>query len=97
MEIESYDDLETKAGLASDAVVTHGEMMQVYETFRQANDERLAAIERHSADVLHDDKVERLSARIDELSLKQARPAFARDDKSAQTHGAREHKRAFDA
>jgi HK97 family phage major capsid protein len=97
MDIESYDDLETKAGLPPDAVVTHGEMMQIYETFRQANDERLAALERHSADVLHDEKVERLSARIDELTLKQARPAFARDDKSVPTQGAGEHKSAFDA
>ena len=47
MDIES-NELETKAGIpaapAADAVVTHGEMMRVFKSFKEANDERLDAI-----------------------------------------------------
>jgi HK97 family phage major capsid protein len=71
--------------------------MRTFEDFRQANDERVAALERRSADVLHDEKVERLNARLDELTLKNARPVFASERSAAQTQGAREHKAAFDA
>jgi HK97 family phage major capsid protein len=93
---------ESKAGISGgDRLATHDEMMHVFEEFRQANDERLAALERHGGDVVSEEKVDRINAelsrRIDELSLKQARPTFAREDKSVQTHGAREHKSAFDA
>ena len=35
-------DLETKAGIPHDAVVTHGELMRAFEAFKETNDERLA-------------------------------------------------------
>ncbi|MEA2990506.1 MAG: hypothetical protein QOG83_3217, partial [Alphaproteobacteria bacterium] len=100
MEFDS-NDLETKAGIPHEAVVTHGEMMRAFEALKQANDENLAALERRSADPLLDEKVERINAdltrRIDELTLKNARPVFAREGWPAQLPGAREHKMAFDA
>ncbi|MEA2907242.1 MAG: hypothetical protein QOI12_4629 [Alphaproteobacteria bacterium] len=100
MEFDS-NDLETKAGIPHEAVVTHGEMMRAFEALKQANDENLAALERRSADPLLDEKVERINAdltrRIDELTLKNARPVFAREGWAAQLPGAREHKMAFDA
>ena len=73
--------------------------MRVYEHFRQANDERIAAIERRSADPLLEDKVNRintdLTRRLDELTLKNARPALERNDRAVST-SQREHKSAFD-
>jgi HK97 family phage major capsid protein len=72
-------------------------MIRTFADFRAANDERLAAIERRAADVLHDDKVERLNARLDALALKHARPALAGERAGvAATHDMREHKMAFD-
>jgi HK97 family phage major capsid protein len=92
---------EIKAGIGGDG--GHDEMMRVFEAFKASNDERLAAIERHSADVLLDQKVDRINAaldaqarRLDELALKSARPALGRDG-IAPALQAREHKSAFDA
>ena len=100
--------LETKAGFASghqlqEAHVTHADMMRTFEAFKAANDERLAAIERRAADVLHEEKVAQIDAaleaqtrRLDELSLKSARPILGLEtgERSAST---REHKTAFEA
>ena len=72
---------ETKAGFVPDAPmthapVTHAEMMRTFDAFKAANDERIDAVERKAADVLHDDKVARIDAvldaqvrRLDELTL----------------------------
>ena len=91
----AHHDLETKAGFApdnplQDAHVTHAEMMRTFDAFKAANDERIASIERRSADVLHDDKVARIDAaldaqtrRLDELTLKSARPASGPRDRHA--------------
>ena len=42
MDIDTHDELETKAGIPSDAVVTHAELMRAFEEFKQTNDQRLA-------------------------------------------------------
>jgi HK97 family phage major capsid protein len=89
---------ESKSGIADgERLVTHDELLRTVAEFRAANDERLAAIERRSADALHDEKVARLNARVDELTLKSARPVFASERTPAQAAGTREHKAAFDA
>ncbi|MGQ0485726.1 MAG: phage major capsid protein [Hyphomicrobiales bacterium] len=83
--------------------VAFGDFMQAFEAFKDANDERLAEIEkRMSADVLTVEKVERIDkaldrtkARLDELTLKAKRPKLAGDDEAAPQ--AREHKQAFEA
>jgi HK97 family phage major capsid protein len=102
MDLDTHDHLETKAGLPPDAVVTHTEMMRAFDAFREANDERLSQIERKRADVLSEDKVARINAvieahqrRLDELTLKGARPALGTG--AVQTQAAREHKAAFEA
>ena len=92
---------ETKAGIGH-AAVSHDDVMRLFEEFKSANDERLDQIERRSADVVTEDKVERVNAaltrRLDELALKSARPslAAARDTK-ALGHDTTEHKVAFES
>ncbi len=102
MNLDTENHLETKAGFPPDAVVTHSELMRAFEAFKDSNDARLAAVERRSADILFDEKVERISAaidahqrKLDELTLKGARPALGAG--GTQTHAAREHKSAFEA
>ena len=34
MDIDTHNELETKAGIPLDAVVTHGEMMRAFEAFK---------------------------------------------------------------
>jgi HK97 family phage major capsid protein len=103
MDIDTPEHLETKAGIPHDAVVTHGELMRAFEAFKEANDERLAALERRAGDVLLEEKVARISAAldahqrfIDETSLKAARPALDRGDR-ATSLVQREHKMAFES
>ena len=102
MDLDTHDHLETKAGFPPDAAVTHAEMMRAFDAFRDANDERLAQIERKRADVLLDDKVARINSvidahqrRLDDLTLRGARPALG--PSGTQTHDAREHKAAFES
>lgn len=61
---------ETKMAKADTA-----EMMAVFEAYRQANDARLAEIEKKgTADPLSDEKLARIDRRLEALSLKMARP-----------------------
>jgi HK97 family phage major capsid protein len=83
--------------------VAFGDMMQAFEAFRQANDERMAEIEaKLSADVVTSEKVDRINravdeakARLDELTLKARRPQLSSETAAAPV--AREHKQAFEA
>jgi HK97 family phage major capsid protein len=100
---------ETKAGapgysLSAEGATGYGELMRAFEAFKAANDERLALIERRAADVVVEEKVERINAaldaqqrRLDALTLKAARPALAPERGGEQSHQAREHKAAFEA
>lgn len=61
---------ETKMAKAETA-----EMMVVFEAYRQANDARLAEIEKKgAADPLSDEKLARIDRRLEALSVKMARP-----------------------
>ena len=93
---------EQKAGIPalSDA---HDTLMRSFEEFKAANDERLDALARRG-DVLIEEKVDRINSaldaqmrRIDELTLRQARPALGVDNKSAPSLFSREHKQAFES
>ncbi len=83
--------------------VAFGDMMQAFEAFREANDERLAEIEaKLSADVVTSEKVERINravdeakARLDELTLKSRRPQLSAE--TAAPPAMREHKQAFES
>ncbi len=105
----AHHNLETKAGFAPDAPlqdahVTHAEMMRTFDAFKAANDERIAAIERRSADVLHDDKVARIDAALDAQTRTPRRTdaeigaaASGSRDRPLRRASAREHKAAFEA
>jgi len=102
MDIASHDSLETKAGGAPDALA---DMMRAFEAFKDANDERLAALERRGAvDPLTEDRLARIDAaldaqqrRLDALALKGARPALGAEPAQARSQASIEHKAAFEA
>ena len=105
MDIDTQTELETKAGLPQDAVVTHAEMMRAFEEFKEANDQRIAE-KAHSVDVVLEEKIARLDSvistqgqRLDAVELKQARPALGTEkpDVSQARTPALEHKVAFEA
>ncbi len=82
---------ETKVISAGDDGVAA--VMQAFEAFKDANDERLGQLEkRYAADVVTVDKVERINKALDDLTLKLKRPQLSSSDKP----GPSEHKRAFD-
>lgn len=69
------------------------DMTLAFDAFKQANDARLAALEkRQSADVLLSDKVERINDELSRLSTQAQRPALAN-----QADPAQEAKAQFDA
>ena len=100
LETKSY---ESKSGIPLDAVVTHAEMMRAFEAFKETNDQRLALEQKRAGDGLIADKLARIDAaidaqarRLDEMTLKSARPALG-GDKVTRSAVALEHKQAFDA
>ena len=104
MDIDTHNELETKAGILLDAVVTHGEMMRAFEAFKEANDERVALGEKRSGDVVLEEKLARLNStldaqarRLDEITLKNARPAIGGERAQLRSASALEHKAAFEA
>jgi HK97 family phage major capsid protein len=103
MDMDTHDRLETKAGLPPDAGVTHEEMQRAFEEFKQANDQHLATMERRGGDVLLEEKVARINdaiethrRRLDEITLKSARPALERTAVAELNEAQREHKSAFE-
>ncbi len=109
MDIDSHNDsqrqdLETKAGIPLDAVVTHSDMMRAFEEFKANNDQHQALTRKGAGDVVLEEKLARIdrtidaqSRRIDEVALKHARPALAGDRAVVRSASALEHKQAFDA
>ena len=64
------------------------EMMAAFEAYKQANDERLAEIEaKGTHDPLLDAKLKKLDRRLDEISLKAARPEEASPAQSGSEQG----------
>ena len=93
-------DLETKA-ITPDIKNAFDEFLAAFEAFKQANDERLGQLETRSADVVTEDKVDRINAALsehsralDELTLAASRPAVGSEKKSAPQQ--REAKAAFE-
>jgi len=96
--------LEVKsAETSADLTSAFEEFMASFEVFKETNDQRLREIERRSAaDPVTADKVERISAALDEqkraidrLILKKARPALGRDGVGSLMQ--LEHKQAFES
>jgi HK97 family phage major capsid protein len=100
------ENLETKSGPAAHEVRDAlDDFLGAFEDFKQANDERLGEIERKmTADVVTDDKVERINRAldrqkktVDDLALAFARPEIGGDTSGLRLDTkTREHKRAFD-
>jgi HK97 family phage major capsid protein len=93
-------DLETKA-ITPDIKNAFDDFLSAFEAFKQANDERLAELETRSADIVTEEKVDRINRALDEhkrvlddLTLAAARPAVGTEKKSAPQ--AREQKAAFE-
>lgn len=80
------------------------EFLGAFEAFKEANDDRLAQIERKlTADVVTEEKVERINRAldrqkktVDELALSLARPGIGSGARTVFDPARREHKRAFD-
>jgi HK97 family phage major capsid protein len=95
---------ETKAA-SPEMQAAHDDMLGTFAAYRDANDERLAALERRaSSDVLFEEKVARIDAAIerqqavlDELAVKARRPQLGIETRDANDVARREHKAAFDA
>ena len=58
MDIDTHNELETKAGIPLDAVVTHADMMRAFEAFKDAIDQRLS---KRDNDVVLEEKLARES------------------------------------
>jgi HK97 family phage major capsid protein len=93
-------DLETKA-VTPDIKNAFDDFLCAFEAFKQANDERLTQLETRSADVVTEEKVDRINRALDEqkrvlddLTLAATRPAFGGEKKAAPQ--AREQKAAFE-
>jgi HK97 family phage major capsid protein len=100
MEFERHDTaVETKAIMDADGNALYDAMMRNFEALKAANDEQLAAMKKQG-DVLIEEKAARidaaLSRKLDELSLKSARPRLGSGSR-ATTQDQVEHKAAFHA
>ncbi|HEX3673689.1 MAG TPA: phage major capsid protein [Rhizomicrobium sp.] len=103
MEFETKS-LETKDGAQGREIKeAFGDFLRAFESFKDANDERLAQLEKYSGDVVTDEKVDRINRAldeqkkvIDELSLAAARPAFGESKSLGPDRATRERKAAFD-
>ena len=83
---------ETKMATREDAGAT-AEMMAAFEAYKETNDQRLSEIEgRGAADPLLKSKLKKLDRRINEISLKVARPEQGQAER-AQFSGCRDFRR----
>jgi HK97 family phage major capsid protein len=103
MDMDAHGQLETKAGMPPDTLVTHDDMMRVFEAFKEANDRRLNEIEKRGGDVLLEEKVARLDSAleqqqrvIEQAALRTQRPVLGRES-TGDRLSQREHKSAFEA
>jgi HK97 family phage major capsid protein len=100
MNIQSPSALEHKSA-DPEIADAFGEFMTSFEVFKEANDEKLAQLERRvGGDIVTTEKIERIQRVLDEqkraldhLSLKRARPALGREGRAMPS----EHKGAFEA
>lgn len=93
-------ELETKA-VTPEIKDAFDDFLRAFESFKGADDERLAALERRSGDVISDEKVDRINRALDEhkrvlddLTIAAARPALGGEKKAPRE--TLERKAAFD-
>jgi HK97 family phage major capsid protein len=94
-------ELESKATANPEIKDAFDEFLRAFEAFKSANDERISELETRSADVVTEEKVDRINRALDEqkrmldeLALAAARPAIAGERKAVPA--AREKKAAFE-
>jgi len=94
-------ELESKAVQSPEIKDAFDEFLRAFEAFKSVNDERLGQLEARSADIVTEEKVDRINRALDEqkrlldeLTLASARPAIAGERKAAPA--AREKKAAFE-
>src|SRR5471032_3253825 len=104
MDIDTSSELETKAGIPLDAVVTHAEMMRAFEAFKETNDQRQALDAKRAGDVIVEEKLARIdntinnhARRLDDITLKGARPTLGGERAAARSASALEHKASFES
>lgn len=90
-------ELATEGRIAPETKAHESRVLETFEAFKAANDERLGEIERrHQADVLLEEKVDRLNRELDRLTIRAARPVLAAPG-HVPDFSAMEHKTAFDS
>ena len=67
---------EHKAGVPAEPY-QHDDTRRIFEAYREENDARVAAIERRRGDPLLEEKVARIGAVLDSMTVKQARPPLS--------------------
>ena len=65
---------EQKAGVPARAVANE-DVLRIFEAYKQENDARVAAIDKSKPDPLIEEKLARMDARLDSLTLKHCPPA----------------------
>ena len=81
--MHKHTPLETKSASDDGLARSFDDFMRAFESFKDANDERLGQLERRmAADVVTSDKVDRINRALDELQLKSARPHLATSSRS---------------
>ncbi|HEV2561926.1 MAG TPA: phage major capsid protein [Rhizomicrobium sp.] len=96
-------ELETKAAETREIKEAFEDFLRAFESFKESNDQRMREVERRSADVVTEEKVDRINRALDEqkralddLTLAAARPALGGEQKAAPDRATRERKVAFD-
>ncbi|KAF0227825.1 MAG: HK97 family phage major capsid [Beijerinckiaceae bacterium] len=90
-------DARGQAASAYEAKAHEARMTETFEAFKSANDERLREIERKQhADVLLEEKVERLNREMDRMTTKAARPVLVGSERRDGMIAV-EHKAAFES
>ena len=103
--MDTHAPFETKiAPHGADAAAIHADTLRIFEAYREANDSRMAELERRgSADIVTTETLARIEQaladsqrRLDGMELKAQRPRLA-TDRTPRSHAELAHKSAFDA
>jgi len=93
-------ELETKAAENREIKEAFEDFLRAFESFKEANDQRIGQIERRSADAVTEEKVDRINRALDEqkraldeLTLAAARPSLGGEQKAMPDRATREESR----
>src|SRR5947209_3031598 len=86
---------EHKAGVPAEAFCTHEDVHRIFESYKQENEVRLAELAKRKPDPLTEQKLARLDARFDSMTVQRARPPLGAEGKVPPTQDQLEHKAAF--